>query len=364
MKLKIDLSAVWGEVRSMGAQPIDFRLDLQPLFSYGKYSEFQKTSSELRHGKEVKIKDVESKGGLLNYKGHQVLLYIPYEPAYDVAVNDPSQAHKFHVAECSTIREMRMGGRIERYVATTDHSGLFPSYTEVKGVEKKFLLRRLVCRNCLNELNYKGSAEYGTSSMNAASFSIQEFFDIYSPLFTVLPPPRKVSAQDDRYPDEWSEISRKIRAESGWKCSECGVDVHDHQYLLHVHHKNGNKGDVSRRNLVCLCAVCHRRQSHHEHMKISLTEIRLIHRLRRIQKISYGLNDPMDTAFDGIFGLAEKAGWGIPEGPFKIKGRYVDMLWNEKHYAVDMMSNKNTSLQGWTIFSIDGVYRRLHEELK
>ena len=361
MKLKIDISVIWKEVEELGVEPIDFKLGLKPLFAYGKASEYQRTATELKNGKFVLACDVESVGGLLQYKEQQILLYIPYEISYSAVIKDPSTAHKFHVAECSTIKEMRSAGRIDRYIATTDHSGLFTSFATVDGVEKTFLLKRNVCRNCLIELNYKDAATYGSINSIVHNFSIEEFFDTYSPIFSRKNMSRIAKAHDDQYPKNWGEISYRIRSQDKWKCSICGVDLSEHHDLLHVHHKNGVKGDVSRKNLVSLCAVCHRRQPFHDHMQIPLTDIRKVHVLRRRQKIAFGMTDPIDLSIDGIFGLAEKAGWGKAEGPYHFNGLIVDAIWREKSAALDVLASEDKMLGDWMIYSIDGLFKKLHE---
>lgn len=60
------------------------------------------------------------------------------------------------------------------------------------------------------------------------------------------------------YPDDWPEIAERIKRAARWRCEHCG---HKHEpstgYTLTVHHLDGDKSNVSWRNLVALCQRCH-----------------------------------------------------------------------------------------------------------
>ncbi len=70
----------------------------------------------------------------------------------------------------------------------------------------------------------------------------------------------------DAYDRNWDYISRAYRACKGWCCESCGVDLSDHHEILHTHHINGVKYDISFNNLKALCVLCHSEQHNHEHI--------------------------------------------------------------------------------------------------
>ena len=60
------------------------------------------------------------------------------------------------------------------------------------------------------------------------------------------------------YPDDWEEISRRVKEEAGWRCEECGhPDSYEDGYVLTTHHQDGDKTNCSRENLKALCQRCH-----------------------------------------------------------------------------------------------------------
>ena len=74
--------------------------------------------------------------------------------------------------------------------------------------------------------------------------------------------------REGRYAKDWVFQSFKYRGEQSFICENCGVDLSKHQYLLHVHHLNRDKGNNSKHNLVALCVLCHAK--HHPHMILDL----------------------------------------------------------------------------------------------
>jgi len=69
--------------------------------------------------------------------------------------------------------------------------------------------------------------------------------------------------QQDEYPENWPQFSRRLREEMDWQCELCGRSFADSPERLHVHHKNGRKSDNGRSNLQVLCADCHAKQPGH-----------------------------------------------------------------------------------------------------
>ena len=84
----------------------------------------------LDSGIEIALDDLSDSaefGGLLGYKGAQVLLYIREQKKrqLDGIHEDPSSGPRYHVASCRTLRRMRTLDRFGRYVVTNDVSGTF-----------------------------------------------------------------------------------------------------------------------------------------------------------------------------------------------------------------------------------------------
>jgi 5-methylcytosine-specific restriction endonuclease McrA len=66
------------------------------------------------------------------------------------------------------------------------------------------------------------------------------------------------------YPDNWLDISYKVKFRSQFMCEVCGADCYEErpvnrQNLLTVHHIDHNPGNCHPSNLIALCAVCHLR---------------------------------------------------------------------------------------------------------
>lgn len=61
-----------------------------------------------------------------------------------------------------------------------------------------------------------------------------------------------------KYPDNWQEISRKVKDRAEWCCIRCG---HPHNpatgYTLTVHHLDLNPSNNAWWNLAALCQRCH-----------------------------------------------------------------------------------------------------------
>jgi len=63
------------------------------------------------------------------------------------------------------------------------------------------------------------------------------------------------------YPANWPEIALAVKEAAGWRCVPCG-HPHDPEagYTLTVHHKDGDKANCTRENLIAACQRCHLRR--------------------------------------------------------------------------------------------------------
>lgn len=314
MNLKVDFGALDDALRRMGAKPvvIAFTDPVRPI---------DPIDIELKKGVSLPdLQDVETHNGLLSYKGRQILLYIQDHggKAQD-ALDDGQKGNKFHVADCKTLQTMRERGRYERYVVTNRLDGEFfitgVDWQTRRPVEGEAHL--WVCRNCLKLLNYQ-SAGYGSSYQQALNFDIGDFFSTYSSFFTHLPQRRAGNSKEEGYTPDWPQIAGRFKADKDFKCESCGVDLAANKHLLHVHHRNGVKGDNSPKNLAALCAACHREQAQHERMFVRHADMQTINRLRGEQGRFRTANwdkvlDYCDPALRGLLDACQREGAARPE---------------------------------------------------
>lgn len=277
MKLHVDFNALLRAVNTMGAKERILSLN-------STLPDLEEIDVQLKQGISVDINEIKVlDNSLLSYKGRQVLLYIQ-DHSWNImaAINDGAQGKKYHVSNCSTLTNMRLQGRYDRYVATNDIDGFFLidgiNQDTGKLIEGKTELK--VCQNCLKHLNYKKYK--GSSSLMQVfnTFSLEEFFTTYQSYFKYQPK-YKAGEINSTYTDDWSDTSNKYKDSVQWTCEDCKIQLKDNRALLHTHHINGVKQDNFTSNLKALCCECHAKQSNHAHMKISSEQK---HQLRKIQE--------------------------------------------------------------------------------
>lgn len=213
----------------------------------------------------------------------------------------------FHVTECSVLKADCAHEWTGGYRTTSDLSGIFTVYINTSGndTKQKTLIpseRKLkVCPVCLAEFNnnhgwkgfslndeqknlVKAFTLEGRSkildellktldkSQKAAirKFNIQEFFkacdyksqipdEILSRIWACRVDP------ENRYPSNWTEISRLNRIISHYRCDECGAELSNNKKLVVLHHIDGLHPNVKGDNFRVLCKMCHAKQWRHEH---------------------------------------------------------------------------------------------------
>ena len=260
----------------MVADLIPFSIDSRNL------REISDISFELNKGLEIDISQLEIVGGVYSFKGEQLVVHI-YETykEKEYVFNAPENNVRFHLKDCKTIEKMREMNRFEtRYIGTINTDGKFRvrvnSDNTRNNEEIETNLR--VCKNCLNELNYK-DYKYSNSEV-WDSFNLEEFFDQYRTFFKEKPKYTCENVPKNEYPENWQEISRSIRGQRGWECEDCRLNLEKHQDLLHVHHRNHAKFDCSLENLEVICIDCHSKKRGHKNMHVSENQMELIRTLR------------------------------------------------------------------------------------
>ena len=361
MHLSVDFSALHAAVARMGAAGFDpgslIHRQAEPL---------DPIDVGLKGGLEIAIREIDSENGLLSYKGRQVLLYIQdHGHSAQAALEDGSTGRKFHVADCTALKSMRKKNRFERYVVTNDLSGEFyisgRDYRSGSLVEGRTRLK--VCKYCLGELNYQG---YKTGNRGAVfkRFRLERFFSTYSSFFPHLPK-RLAGTPDSDYTADWPAIAGAYKADQGFRCEKCGVDLSEHRELLHGHHRDGVKTNNSRSNIRALCAHCHRHQPSHEHMFVPHSDTQLINRLRREQKLLGSSNwdqvfELADPAVHGVVHQARKNNMPVPEVGYEIQaadGRVIvelELAWPRRREGVAIVVEDIpvAAERGWNVKSV------------
>ena len=201
------------------------------------------------------------------YQGHRVILYIRDQVQY---FNDERRGeYKFHVAGCSTLRQIYKQGDYGKYVVAENTTEIFKVNYIYDNDFTEATIRLRVCKHCLKLLNWQGYKKSSATAKNKIyeNFSLEEFFRVMNNdnkrNFDILPDYTDETAPLNIYPPNWAIISKMLRTESGFVCSDCHRKISDIKNL-HVHHVNGIKSDCSRSNLEVLCAPCHQKRHSHK----------------------------------------------------------------------------------------------------
>lgn len=201
------------------------------------------------------------------YQGRRVILYIRDIQSY---LGYETQEPKFHITFCQTLKRMSVQGKSEKYVVAIRTDGKFKLNYIANNVIQKTVEKNLdVCKHCLRTLNWKNYKNVSEQQKKIIfkNFSIEEFFqsvdDDNQKNFSNLPEYTEETAPPNIYPENWKKISKMLRTEAGYICSDCGKKILE-SGKLHVHHINGFKQDCFRSNLEVLCADCHQKRHGHK----------------------------------------------------------------------------------------------------
>lgn len=358
MKINVDFSALWSNVSRMGAKIVDAQLEANWTDSDWKFDTQLSTGSL-----EISLDQLESAQGLLSIKGRQVILFISdHGHLVEEALVTPSSGRKFHVFDCKTIQDMKARNRFERYHVTNSISGDFPIFGTTKyGQYLEGQARLQVCKNCINQLNYKNAGQSSTHERNniVNNFNFSEFFSTYSSLFKHHPKPKSQTTEFG-YSIDWDAISAREKASAKFICQGCQVNLESNKRLLHTHHINGVKHDNTANNLICLCADCHRKEPFHGHMYIKHIDSQFINRLRKEQGILMenswtNTKQHIDPALHGLIHLAQKKLSSAPRISHTVKdsisGKLIelDIAWPDHRMGIYL--GDKVEIPQWRIFN-------------
>lgn len=364
MKLNVDFSSLHQCIENMGASIADFDLDV----------EFDPIDIELDSGIDIDLKDIETTEGILSYRGRQVLLYIP-DQARKIAtvLEHPEEGKKFHISDCTALKNMRNINRFDRYVVTNDLSGNFKvnGVNNVTNLPMEGTAELKVCKFCLSTLNYDGYAINKSERHSVfGSFKIDTFFETYSTVFKYLPK-RIQGIYESGYAEDWKNISSRYREKMDYTCEECKTDFIHNKNLLHTHHISGVKSDNSNSNLKAVCVDCHKKEPMHEHIFIHHDDMLKIYEIRRSQgkmnisswKDVYRL---ADTSLHGYLKHAQESRSSIPEIGYMIEHsgqrKIIDIAWPNKKIGVVISKERiHESLSGWKILSLGEEMKRINQ---
>lgn len=308
MKLNSDFPALKTLMRRMGARPSSW----SP--SHVKLDPIETQYEELRKGIEFSspVEIGTSIDGLLDYKGKQTVIYIKNtRTPIDELRNDKENRPKFHLTDCRTIKEMKSKNRSDRYVAKNNITETFTleAINQRSKQTQEVELELYVCKNCLEAINWKDYKSYkdkekdGEDYKNLRNrirdeFSLEHFFFEYATFFQSKPHYTDKTAPKYGYAANWNKISQKHREEKNWTCENCGINLEEHSYLLHCHHRNGMTWDNKTENLQALCCLCHREKPRHGHLPVSDQSKNQIQKLRNLQGLHSVYNVPVKTALE------------------------------------------------------------------
>lgn len=237
--------------------------------TYSENSIFEKKLRE--GGVEIDIEEITvHDDGTLICRDYRVLLHIRDV----ITINGNTNLPRYHLAFCSTLEQMQKQSRFARYVVAQTTSGEFT----INIINNKNITshseKLKVCQNCLSKIEWKGfnrNISYTEKKNRVEDFSLSDFFDEYPrDLIQKKPSYTSITAPINNYPDNWEDLSKKIRKQRGNKCEVCGIHLSGSKAkYLHVHHRNGIKNDNINSNLEVTCIRCHANKPKHQHIKNS-----------------------------------------------------------------------------------------------
>lgn len=220
---------------------------------------------------EIDLDEIKTRDGVFEYKGRKVIVYIrdQYSKYY-------ARGYKFHLTKCSTISKAFQNRRNSRYVVSLRTDGQFKiNLLDDNVIVKKDLIEPLkVCKNCLEQINYKKykARPYKIKQGIYEEFQLEQYFamcrntELNTGLFR-----NANNAPLNIYNKNFDLKSKTTREKKNYECQNCGINMSKqvHKKFAHVHHRDGDKSNDNPNNLEVLCIECHSDQAGHGRLKIS-----------------------------------------------------------------------------------------------
>ena len=309
--MKIDLSKLKRAVKRMEAENKSTGTPFDSSFIKDRARKEPTTTNLTR----AELKRLRVVGGSLILDGEQIVVHIGQpnistasarrgSSGRDVTLDDIESnieaRPKVHVTNCQTLEEMKRKGAFEaRYVKVANPNGQFEIYPRKsfsnERVGDKLIVTLRPCIHCLRELGYEGCDGMLWTSGRRLKLAqavgndperMKKLFDSGSFIMGCDSLHTAKTMPENVYTKDWWKISLGAREKANWRCQQCGVDLHDYRAALHVHHRNRDRRDNSRSNLVVLCALCHQQQPGHKHLRVLREHRDEIISRRKAQNIS------------------------------------------------------------------------------
>ena len=231
------------------------------------------TAKDIENGN-LEIRDDDSNVGMYFIDGNGVK-HVGFLYLQDYKLDEYGPP-KYHLCNCSTIRQFKENGYFNKYRwANTESVTVINRNT---GEDVRFDHLEL-CKNCISMIReVAGHVTFQTSTQFVNFIKNKVYGNEKADedgLFNDLG--EAAIAEDIKrelglantdfgaeydifgYVHGWEQISRAFREKHDYTCQRCGIHIEDplDRRFLHVHHKDGNKANNSDGNLECLCIDCH-----------------------------------------------------------------------------------------------------------
>ena len=281
--IRIDFSRLDRQLETVGGRRADIVSDSKTqelIEALGKEGYVEVSGEDLER--------VETVDGLLSFAGAQITLHL-YQASYPTRQEvERGEKPKFHVTDCTALKNMDRINRIDRYIfhALLDEPFRVRHISHRKGIDFKRNIP--VCLFCLNQLRNKRQIPRHIRTPD--DFDRAKFFEKHKEKFPYKPRYDRHTYPEGGYPKNWNEITVRIKEKNGWSCNCCGVNVARQERrnrMLETHHINGIPADTRESNLEPLCTPCHKNQPLHSRLIVNKGDRELIRQLREKQDLPH-----------------------------------------------------------------------------
>ena len=231
----------------------------------------------------VKGGKVSFENGFINFVDKENKLHPGYCYKKYYAVNYAKQKAsnknpypKKHLCKCKTIKEYIDSGNFqENYFFSTSQT------CEIIDIDTEEIYKDVkldICKNCKKELSKKMRLQYD---------DINDYINVIFRTIMNNSNMPQIKLDIFGYTTNWEKISKKRRQEERYTCQNCGFkakNIIEKQYI-EVHHKDRDKLNNDKSNLIVLCTECHSKidDIHKRNFSFGVNKIR-IEQLQEIKR--------------------------------------------------------------------------------